>query len=106
MRLRPAVPVARAGRVAGRGSTRRSSIPRTGEPAASSASARYTPELLPALREALGRQAPLHETLTALDPVIIGEHELRAFGDPARLLFNVNTPEDLERAEAMLAANG
>jgi len=37
-------------------------------------------------------------------PGVLGEHELRAFGDPARLLFNVNTPADLERAEAMLAA--
>jgi molybdenum cofactor guanylyltransferase len=65
--------------------------------------ARYTPGLLPALRDELDRLAPLHETLTALDPVILGEHELRAFGDPARLLFNVNTPADLDRAEAMLA---
>jgi molybdopterin-guanine dinucleotide biosynthesis protein A len=66
--------------------------------------ARYTPQLLPALRDVVEREAPLRETFAALDPLILGEHELRAFGDPARLLFNVNTPEDLERAEAMLEA--
>jgi molybdopterin-guanine dinucleotide biosynthesis protein A len=64
--------------------------------------ARYTPGLLLVLREALDREAPLHETLIALQPVILDEEELRAFGDPARLLFNVNTPEDLERAEQLL----
>jgi molybdopterin-guanine dinucleotide biosynthesis protein A len=64
--------------------------------------ARYTAALLPSLREALERAAPLHETLSALDPVILDERELEAFGDPERLLFNVNTPSDLARAEAML----
>jgi GTP:adenosylcobinamide-phosphate guanylyltransferase len=29
--------------------------------------------------------------------------EIEAVGDPAMLLFNVNTPEDLERAEAINA---
>jgi molybdenum cofactor guanylyltransferase len=67
---------------------------------------RYTPGLLPALREALAREAPLHEALVALHPQILDGPQLRAFGDPARLLFNVNTPEDLERAEAMLSGAG
>jgi molybdopterin-guanine dinucleotide biosynthesis protein A len=66
---------------------------------------RYTPGLLPELREALARDAPLHETLLVLDPAILGEQELRAFGDPERLLFNVNTSADLERAEALLATS-
>jgi GTP:adenosylcobinamide-phosphate guanylyltransferase len=34
----------------------------------------------------------------------VGEHELRRFGDPERLLANVNTPDDLARAERLLAA--
>jgi molybdenum cofactor guanylyltransferase len=68
--------------------------------------ARYTPGLLPALREALSGEAPLHETLLALEPLILAEQQLRAFGDPAQLLFNVNTPADLERAEVMLASGG
>jgi ketosteroid isomerase-like protein len=64
--------------------------------------ARYSEQLLPALREALAQDGPLHETLAALDAVIIEEPELRRLGDPARLLFNVNTPDDLARAETML----
>jgi GTP:adenosylcobinamide-phosphate guanylyltransferase len=34
---------------------------------------------------------------------VVEEAELRRFGDPARLLFNVNTPEDLAEAERLLA---
>jgi molybdopterin-guanine dinucleotide biosynthesis protein A len=64
--------------------------------------ARCTPGLLPALRDALERRAPLHETLTALDPLILEGHDLAELGDPERLLFNVNTPSDLARAEAIL----
>jgi molybdenum cofactor guanylyltransferase len=64
--------------------------------------ARYTTDLLPALREALERRAPLQETITRLDPTILDERQLGAFGDPERCLFNVNTPSDLARAEAML----
>jgi molybdopterin-guanine dinucleotide biosynthesis protein A len=65
--------------------------------------ARYTDQVLPALRAALGQERPLHETLAGLGPAIIDEPELRRLGDPARLLFNVNTPDDLARAETMLA---
>jgi molybdopterin-guanine dinucleotide biosynthesis protein A len=64
--------------------------------------ARYTERLLPALRDALAEERALHETLSGLDPLIVEEPDLRRLGDPARLLFNVNTPEDLARAEAML----
>jgi molybdenum cofactor guanylyltransferase len=62
---------------------------------------RYTSGLLPALRDALEHEAPLHETLVTLAPLILTEQELRAFGDPAELLFNVNTQADLEQAELM-----
>ena len=31
---------------------------------------------------------------------------VRAFGDPAVLFFNVNAPEDLERAEALWRQRG
>jgi molybdenum cofactor guanylyltransferase len=64
--------------------------------------ARYTAQLLPALREALTAEQPLQETLKALRPAILDETEVSRFGDPALLLFNVNTPEDLLRAESML----
>jgi GTP:adenosylcobinamide-phosphate guanylyltransferase len=34
----------------------------------------------------------------------VEEEELLRFGDPGRLLANVNTPDDLARAERLLAA--
>jgi molybdenum cofactor guanylyltransferase len=61
--------------------------------------ARYDPSLLPTLEQALEAEAPLRETVASLSPREITERELRPFGDPERLLFNVNTPEDLEEAE-------
>jgi len=66
---------------------------------------------------AYGRDAVLPAVMTALDlgvraarevveglpgVMYVEEGELRAFGDPARLLMNVNSPEDLARARAML----
>lgn len=60
--------------------------------------ARYAPSLLDRLADALERRAPLQESVRALGPVVIGEGELERFGDPARITFNVNTPEDLKRA--------
>ena len=64
--------------------------------------ARWDPSLLPALCDALEREAPLHVVATELDAQRVDEAELRRFCDPARLLFNVNAPGDLERAAAML----
>jgi molybdopterin-guanine dinucleotide biosynthesis protein A len=64
--------------------------------------ARWHPSLLPALRAALDREAPLHVVVADLDAERLGAAELHRFGDPARLLFNVNGPGDLERAAAML----
>jgi molybdopterin-guanine dinucleotide biosynthesis protein A len=64
----------------------------------------YGAALLAPLRDALDRSASVHETVEALGARIVTEEELRQFGDPARLLFNVNTPEDLGRAERYLAA--
>jgi molybdopterin-guanine dinucleotide biosynthesis protein A len=56
------------------------------------------------LREALARGSSLRTALLALAPRLLGERELARFGDPARLLQGVNTPEDLRQAEALLAA--
>ena len=39
----------------------------------------------------------------ALEPRIVDERDLRAFGAPEELCFNVNRPEDLERAALLLA---
>jgi molybdopterin-guanine dinucleotide biosynthesis protein A len=37
---------------------------------------------------------------------ILSLEEVRRFGDPAELFFNVNTPDDLERAEAVWRRRG
>jgi molybdenum cofactor guanylyltransferase len=64
--------------------------------------ARYEPSLLPRLEAALAREEPLTSTIEALGPRLLGEEDLAPFGDPRRLLFNVNDPDDLRRAEALL----
>jgi molybdopterin-guanine dinucleotide biosynthesis protein A len=63
---------------------------------------RYEPVLLPHLEAALADEAPLTATVESLGPHHLGEPDLSRFGDPERLLFNVNDPEDLARAEALL----
>ncbi len=62
---------------------------------------RYPAGSLPALREGLERKRPLRDVLSALGPREIGDQELRRFGDPARICFNVNDAADLAAAEAM-----
>lgn len=66
--------------------------------------ARYGPSVAPALEKAIREAAPLQETVTALDPVIVDEAELARFGDPERLTFNVNDRDDLAAAERLLAS--
>jgi len=66
--------------------------------------ARYEPNLLPELEAALEREEPLTRTVESLHPRLVGEDELVQFGDPHRLLFNVNDPDDLRKAEALLAS--
>jgi molybdopterin-guanine dinucleotide biosynthesis protein A len=69
--------------------------------------ARWSPELLPALEDALAHQEPLRRTVAALAPRLLDDPELTRFGDPARAFFNVNTPEDLRAAErAVRSADG
>jgi molybdopterin-guanine dinucleotide biosynthesis protein A len=65
--------------------------------------ARYDPVLTDALQDGLRREAPLQELVASLHPRAVGERALSRFGDPQRLCFNVNSPEDLARAERMLA---
>jgi molybdopterin-guanine dinucleotide biosynthesis protein A len=59
---------------------------------------RYDPSLLPRLESALGEDRPLQETVASLDPRLITDVELGRFGDPERLLINVNTAAELEAA--------
>ena len=63
---------------------------------------RYEPGALDALRAALGREAPVREALAALDPVQLDDDELRRYGDPARIMTSIDTPEDLAAAERWL----
>jgi molybdopterin-guanine dinucleotide biosynthesis protein A len=63
--------------------------------------ARYDASFLTPLREALEPPRALHDVIAELEPAIVSEQELQGFGEPARLLFNINTPEDLERAEEL-----
>jgi molybdopterin-guanine dinucleotide biosynthesis protein A len=64
--------------------------------------ARYEPSLLSDLEAALEREEPLARTVESLGPHLLGEDELARFGDPRRLLFNVNDRDDLREAEALL----
>jgi molybdenum cofactor guanylyltransferase len=64
--------------------------------------ARYEPSLLPRLEAALVREEPLSRTVEELGPRLLDEDELARFGDPRRLLFNVNDPDDLREAEGLL----
>jgi molybdopterin-guanine dinucleotide biosynthesis protein A len=64
--------------------------------------ARWSPELLPPLEDALEREEPLRRTVAALHPRLLDDTELAQFGDPARAFFNVNATADLRAAEAMV----
>jgi molybdopterin-guanine dinucleotide biosynthesis protein A len=64
--------------------------------------ARYDSASIPAFEEALAAGEPVREAIARLEPVLVTERELERFGDPRRLFMNVNTPEDLARAEALL----
>jgi molybdopterin-guanine dinucleotide biosynthesis protein A len=66
--------------------------------------ARWTPALLPALDAALDREEPLRRTVATLSPRLLTDAELAAFGDPARIFFNVNTPADLRHAEGAVSS--
>lgn len=64
--------------------------------------ARWLPDQLPELRRALERQAAMREVVSGPAFATIDENALRSFGDPETLCFNVNEPEDLTRASALL----
>jgi molybdenum cofactor guanylyltransferase len=64
--------------------------------------ARWSPDLLPHLEEALAGEEPLRRTVAALAPRLLDDTELARFGDPARAFLNVNTPADLRAAADLL----
>ncbi len=65
--------------------------------------AAYTPACLRFIETALAgddlRLTNLLARLPRYDSILVDE--VRAFGDPARLFFNVNSPPDLARAEEL-----
>lgn len=65
--------------------------------------ARWSPELLPRLEDALGCEEPLRRTVATLAPRLLDDTALAHFGDPSRAFFNVNTPGDLARAATFVA---
>ena len=68
--------------------------------------ARYSPDVADALAEAVAVGTPAREAVSRLDPRVVGSDELARFGDPELICLNVNTPADLERAEAVIGAAG
>jgi len=66
--------------------------------------ARYSPADLGPIEAALAREAPVRQAAAGLGATLISDAELARFGDPAVTFFNVNTPEDLLRADELLAA--
>jgi molybdopterin-guanine dinucleotide biosynthesis protein A len=66
---------------------------------------RYEPALAGELIAAADRGEPAREVVLALGARRIADGELRRFGDPAAIGFNVNRPEDLARAEQLLATS-
>jgi molybdopterin-guanine dinucleotide biosynthesis protein A len=65
---------------------------------------RYDSSEAASLAAAIERGDPATDAALALGPTIVPEADLRRFGDPHRLLFNVNTEEDLRRAEELIAS--
>jgi molybdopterin-guanine dinucleotide biosynthesis protein A len=63
---------------------------------------RYSSATTAVLAEALARGAPMREAVAALDPHVVREADISRFGDPERIVFNVNSPEDLIAAERLL----
>lgn len=63
---------------------------------------RYSPSVCERLAASLERGESMRDAVTALDPFIVTEDKLARFGDPQRIFFNINAPEDLVAAETML----
>lgn len=67
---------------------------------------RYSPAVADRLGDALAAGAAMRDAVAALDPYVIDEEHVARFGDPERIFFNVNSPEDLAAAERMLNHTG
>jgi molybdopterin-guanine dinucleotide biosynthesis protein A len=63
---------------------------------------RYSPSVCDRLVEALERGDSMTDAVTALNPFVVTEDKLARFGEPERMFFNINSPDDLKAAEKML----
>jgi molybdopterin-guanine dinucleotide biosynthesis protein A len=66
---------------------------------------RYDAGVAADLAAAADRDEAAGEAILRLGARRVGEADLRRFGDPARIAFNVNRPEDLAQAERLLATH-
>lgn len=66
--------------------------------------ARYSPGLLPALRQGMVTDSPMVRVTSELGGEVLGESALRAFGDPAWMFANANDPVELALIERQLLA--
>jgi molybdopterin-guanine dinucleotide biosynthesis protein A len=65
----------------------------------------YGRACLPAMEHRLrAGQLKISGLFSEVRVLVVPEHRVAAFGDPARLLMNLNTPEDLARARALWPA--
>jgi molybdopterin-guanine dinucleotide biosynthesis protein A len=67
---------------------------------------RYAPSVAERLADGLAQGAAMTDAVTALDPYVVTEEKIARFGDPQSIVFNVNEPEDVERAEGLLRQTG
>jgi molybdenum cofactor guanylyltransferase len=65
--------------------------------------ARYEPAAAPLLADAARAGRSARAAVAALSPLEIDETQLARFGDPKRLLLNVNDERDLARARELLS---
>jgi molybdenum cofactor guanylyltransferase len=63
---------------------------------------RYSPAAASALASRLDEGAAMRDAVDALDPYVVTEDKIARFGDPKSIVFNVNEPGDVERAEGLL----
>ena len=67
---------------------------------------RYSPTIADRLAAGLAEGAAVRDAVAALDPYVVGEERIGRFGDPKSIVFNVNAPGDVERAEGLLRQTG
>jgi len=64
--------------------------------------ARYSPAAAKQLERCLEEGDSIRDAVACLGPRIVTEEEIARFGDPRRIFFDVNSPQDLRRAERLL----